>query len=306
MARKVTYEELDDKVKALEKEVMEVRQTYRAMREQHHLFETVFTLMPSPLVVKSRDFVYLAANSAFCELLAKREKDIIGKTDFEIFPPAEAEAHRRDDSEVVETGKPKVGIEETNGAEGKAWWQVARTPFFDTAGTCAGLLCSVHDITDWKKTHEALIQREADFWKVNKELLDTNRALSVLAANIEKNWQEVERRIGLTISAKVMPIIKELQKDEALRHRPELDMLATYMRDLTSGLTNGKVIATSLSSTELRIAAMIKNGLTSEEIANQLHVSLHTVKTHRKNIRKKLNIRNSSVNLPNFLRSKMA
>jgi len=56
---------------------------------------------------------------------------------------------------------------------------------------------------------------------------------------------------------------------------------------------------------ELRIAAMVKNGLTSQEIARQLNISLHTVKTHRKNIRKKLKIQNSTVNLSSYLRAKM-
>ena len=168
-----------------------------------------------------------------------------------------------------------------------------------------GVFCSVSDMTEQKKAEKALSQREADFWKVNKELLDTNRALSVLAANIEKNWKEMEKRIGLTISSKVIPMVNELRKDKALQNKAELDMLATYVNDLTSGLTDGMVVATSLSSTELRIAAMVKNGLTSQEIARQLNISLHTVKTHRKNIRKKLKIQNSTVNLSSYLRAKM-
>ena len=51
------------------------------------------------------------------------------------------------------------------------------------------------------------------------------------------------------------------------------------------------------SSSELRIASMIKNGLTSQEIADLLHISLDTVKTHRRGIRKKLNLNNSNINL---------
>jgi DNA-binding CsgD family transcriptional regulator len=56
---------------------------------------------------------------------------------------------------------------------------------------------------------------------------------------------------------------------------------------------------------ELRVAMMIKKGFSSEEIARLLNVSPHTVKTHRRSIRKKLNIKNSSINLSSYLKYKL-
>jgi len=55
----------------------------------------------------------------------------------------------------------------------------------------------------------------------------------------------------------------------------------------------------------LRIASMIKNGISSEEIARHLYISPSTVKTHRRNIRKKLNIHNSGMNLRAYLESQL-
>ena len=45
-----------------------------------------------------------------------------------------------------------------------------------------------------------------------------------------------------------------------------------------------------LSNREIQIADLIVSGLTSPAIADQLFISLSTVKTHRKNIYKKLGI----------------
>lgn len=47
-----------------------------------------------------------------------------------------------------------------------------------------------------------------------------------------------------------------------------------------------------LSERELEIIACVAKGLTNQEIANKLFISIHTVKTHRKNINFKLNIHN--------------
>ena len=48
-----------------------------------------------------------------------------------------------------------------------------------------------------------------------------------------------------------------------------------------------------LSDREIEVIVHISEGLTSKEIANRLYISEHTVKTHRKNIFRKLDIRDS-------------
>jgi DNA-binding NarL/FixJ family response regulator len=47
---------------------------------------------------------------------------------------------------------------------------------------------------------------------------------------------------------------------------------------------------------------MIKYGMTTDQIAEQLHISPDTVKTHRRNIRKKLDIVGAKSDLASFLR----
>lgn len=45
-----------------------------------------------------------------------------------------------------------------------------------------------------------------------------------------------------------------------------------------------------LSSRELEVLELIANGFTTKQIADQLHLSIHTINSHRKNILKKLSI----------------
>lgn len=49
-----------------------------------------------------------------------------------------------------------------------------------------------------------------------------------------------------------------------------------------------------LSPRELEIIALVSNGLTNQEIADKLFLSVHTVMTHRKNILHKLEVRNTA------------
>jgi DNA-binding CsgD family transcriptional regulator len=64
-----------------------------------------------------------------------------------------------------------------------------------------------------------------------------------------------------------------------------------------------KNIALSEILGQIEICNMIKNGITSKEIASLLNISLGTTERHRNNIRKKLDIVNKDINLSSVLRS---
>jgi ATP/maltotriose-dependent transcriptional regulator MalT len=154
--------------------------------------------------------------------------------------------------------------------------------------------------------HNDLLLHKSELEKVNRELLDTNKALMALAKNIDREKEDAEKKIVQIVRSRVMPILEEFQRNPSFeKYRMEIDELMRSLSDLTPGLKDSADIILSLSSTELRIAAMIKTGLTSPEIANLLHLSLDTIKTHRRNIRKKLKINNSKINLATFLEIKM-
>jgi PAS domain S-box-containing protein len=154
--------------------------------------------------------------------------------------------------------------------------------------------------------HKELLHHKKELEKVNRELVDTNKALSVLARNIDRKREEAEKKISVAIGSKIIPVIEGLKNDKTLKSlEAELDILIASLNELTPSLRNGAGIIYSLSATELRVATMIKNGLTSPEIARLLHVSLDTIKTHRRSIRRKLNISNSKINTASYLRVKM-
>jgi len=157
-----------------------------------------------------------------------------------------------------------------------------------------------------KRSEKELIQRKFALEKLNRELIETNQALSVLARNIDRDKNLLEKKIYEITSTNIIPIINELQDDKSCQKRlVDLELLKTYLNGFIPGPTDQQEILVSLSSQEMRVAAMIKRGMTSPKIAEMLNVSLHTVKTHRKKIRKKLKLQNSNVNLCSYLRSKM-
>ena len=157
-----------------------------------------------------------------------------------------------------------------------------------------------------KRSEKKLSQRKLSLEKVNKELLETNQAVSVLARNIDKKKEELEKKYFKICNSKLIPILKGLQKDVYCQKREaDLELIINYLNEITCDSPLHHDIDTHLTDQEMRVAMMIKNGMTSQQIGDLLCISLHTVKTHRKNIRKKLKIDNTDINLVSYLKSKM-
>jgi DNA-binding NarL/FixJ family response regulator len=103
-----------------------------------------------------------------------------------------------------------------------------------------------------------------------------------------------------------MPIIDDLRKsDKSDDIQFSLDVLEAHLQTLTKELRGETNLVVNLTPSEVQVATMIKNGLTSREIAEKFYISLQTVKTHRRNIRKKLNIQSPNTSLASYLRFAM-
>ena len=156
-------------------------------------------------------------------------------------------------------------------------------------------------------SEQLLLKAKSELEDINEQLLETNNALSVLARNLERARTECESRVLQKTGTIIVPIIERLQQDKRLgEYRNDFELLLRYIEDLTSDLTNEVKIAETLSVTELRIASMIKNGMSGEDIARHLYIAPSTVKTHRRNIRRKLNIQNSDINLRAYLETELS
>lgn len=273
------------------------------------------------------------ANKTAEILTGKPLKDIIGKSFFSLFTE-EGQVKAMD--EFQKTLKGERTQFDLTFATGRIC-NFKNEPLKSTGGQIIGVFGIARDITDLKhaenelrKAHDELehlviertlklntalktikrsekelTQRKFALERLNRELVETNQALSALARNIDRDKDLLERNFYEIISTNIMPILKELEDDIGCRKRlADLELLKTYLYSLISDPTDYHEIVVCLSTQEMRVAAMIKRGLTSQKIADMLNISLDTVKFHRKNIRKKLKLQNSNINLTSYLKSK--
>jgi DNA-binding NarL/FixJ family response regulator len=103
-------------------------------------------------------------------------------------------------------------------------------------------------------------------------------------------------------------VTKNSSKDELLNAIIEVNSGRKYICDEVKNILaqqeleeeGGKPDMNSLSRREIDIVKLIREGLSSKEVASQLDISLKTVEVHRYNILKKLNLKNTAA-LVNFI-----
>jgi len=88
-----------------------------------------------------------------------QKKDLEGKGTFELYPKEQAKAYLNDDLEVIQSGKPKLFIEEPwETKEGKKWLSTSKIPFVNDKGDTLGIIGISIDVTKRKLAEEALVE----------------------------------------------------------------------------------------------------------------------------------------------------
>ena len=138
-----------------------------------------------------------------------------------------------------------------------------------------------------------------------RELEETNTALKVVIQRIEAAKAETEERILWNINEQIVPYLEKLKRvardDKA---RSYLGLLEANLDEITATFPS-RLSSTfsSLTPTEIEVAKLIMHGKTSKEIAGLMSIATSTIDFHRNNIRKKVGLNASRVNLRSYLSS---
>ncbi|RQP21211.1 ATP-binding protein [Piscinibacter terrae] len=126
------------------------------------LLRTLADHMPQRIYAKDLEGRFVFANLCVARGMGvSLPSDLIGRTDADFYPPEASEQYRREETEVMQTGRPMVDREEhvhytRSGTE--AWMLTTKVPLVDDDGKVIGIAGINHDITDRKAAEFKLRQ----------------------------------------------------------------------------------------------------------------------------------------------------
>lgn len=178
-------------------EELERRLAEQALRESESRLSAILNNAQAPIFLKDREGRYLLVNQEYLRFSGRSRETIIGRTDYDLFPPEVADELHHNDRLVLEGGKP-LKLEESVPFEGKPRsFVVVKFPLFDNAGQAYAMAGIATDITELKETQHTLerttrLQR-AIFDSANYSIISTDERGIIRSYN-----QAAERLLGYT------------------------------------------------------------------------------------------------------------
>jgi len=181
---------------------VERKQAEERLRIERLLLRTVIDNIPDSIYSKDAYLGKTLANLAnLSHVGLKSELEILGKTDFELYPKEIAEGFYEDDHKVIESGQPIFNKEEyillANGE--KKWQLTSKLPLKDKDGNIIGLVGIGRDITKRRMAEEALRQSENIIRSITDSAYDA--IIMIDAEGLITYWNPAaERLFGYTRS----------------------------------------------------------------------------------------------------------
>ncbi|WP_207261314.1 ATP-binding protein [Desulfovibrio sp. Huiquan2017] len=145
---------------SLKSHIDELRDAERNLRDQQRLTRTILDVSPDRVSLVDATMRYRGCNKSFAESVGMSLAKIEGKTDFDLFPEAEAEKRHMAARDILQSGRRLDTQLMVEAGGGEHWFHVVCVPVFNDEGRIDGLLRTDRDISDIKRYENQLIQAQ--------------------------------------------------------------------------------------------------------------------------------------------------
>jgi PAS domain S-box-containing protein len=220
------------------------------------LLDAIVENIPDMVFVKDADkLAYVRFNRAGEELIGLSRDELIGKTDFDLFPASEAEFFVAKDRETLASNTLVDILEEPiHTRRGVRWLHTKKVPLLDSAGRPQYLLGISHDITERKQVvaelsaaksaaEDASRELESFSYSVAHDLRTPLRAIDGFSQALVEDYGDKLDAEGRRYLARV--------REAAQRMAELIDDLLTLSRVTRSELRRDRVDLSALAHTLL-------------------------------------------------------
>ncbi|MCC6416923.1 MAG: PAS domain S-box protein, partial [Gemmataceae bacterium] len=154
-------------------QVFERQRVEKALRQSEAFYHSLVESLPQNIFRKDLDGRVTFGNRRYCATLERPLEELIGKTDFDLFPPDLAAKYRQDDRTVQETGQALEAVEEHLLPDhSKIYVQVIKTAIRDSAGKVIGTQGMFWDVTERRRAEEAVAESARRYRQLTEATLD--------------------------------------------------------------------------------------------------------------------------------------
>jgi PAS domain S-box-containing protein len=200
------------KTSELQKELTDRKKAEHQLIQEKALLNSMINSIPDLIFYKNKNNIYLGCNEAFCKFNNLTFNDIIGKSDFEIFPKDLANLFYKTDNNIIKNNESLKSESWENHANGeKILLTVLKVPFTDEKGNPLGVVGICHDITERYK-------HEIDLHKAKEKAEESDKLKSSFLANMSHEIRTPMNAIIGFSDLLVDPDIEYDEREELVTH----------------------------------------------------------------------------------------
>lgn len=133
------------------------REAQLSLEHQQALMRSLIDSVPDLIFYKDMSGHYIGCNRAFEAYAQCSERELIGKSDLDLFDPQIAVRYRTRDKEVLDSGEARRGEQWITYPDGRrVLMDTLKTPYYGPDDELLGLIGISRDITEQKSTERAL------------------------------------------------------------------------------------------------------------------------------------------------------
>ena len=197
--------------------------------------------LPVHVVQKNREGRFVYVTQSFCDMMNRSFDEVIGKTDFDIFPSDAAQKFVDDDQAIMRSGGVMDDVESAQLPDGTdVYMQVRKAPMRDHDGEIVGVQCIFWDVTDEHQRRKELRRIESMTRALINAALDAVLIVDADGRVLEAN-PAAERILGYTHEGESHPplgsIIETTLEEMGGRASDDATSNKRYQRKLAIGET---------------------------------------------------------------------
>jgi len=203
----ISFEEITNR-KLVEENLHKSEEKYKNLSNE---LETILDVIPGMIFIKNKNDMYTKVNQVFADYLQLTKEEIVGKSTSDLFPQNLATNFSKDDLEVINSGIPKLNMEENvNFLGSKVTSIISKLPYYNEKEEIQGIIGLAIDISKRKKLEQELNTSEERYRNLfnnspnmialinlNGKLVDVNEAVLKFTGNernniIGRNFQDFD------------------------------------------------------------------------------------------------------------------